>query len=116
MEKKENNPEIREMLDKLGAIANLMQHAQESTLRKKWFVGNSGENIPIPSVDAKTLYVDNTANANILTLKLDGDLGVWIVPASGSRYIPCEGNRSLLISGIGQCFILAVNRELFLGN
>ena len=113
---KPENQEINEMIRNLQEILIVLQKAQKAALRKEWFQGVSGNTLPIPNIGAKTLYVDNTANANIITLTLGGDLGVWQVPASGTRYIPCEGQTQVSIAGIGSCKILAINRDLFFGS
>lgn len=112
----QENLQYSELISTLQQILLLVHKAQKSTLRRAWFAGVSGETVPLPNVSPRTLYVDNTANANVITLRLDGDMGVWTIPASGTRYIPCEGAVTVDISGIGSCNILAINRDLFFGS
>lgn len=100
----------------IAEISLLVQKALSRSIRREWFIGRAGETVTLPTIKPVTLYVDNTANGNPMTVKLDGDLGVWTVPANSSRYIPCEGNTTAEFSGTGQCNVLAVNRNLFFGN
>ena len=107
------NQQLNEMIVHLEQILLLIQKAQQTALRRDWFLGNAGETLTLPRVGAKTLYVDNSANANAVTIRLDGDLGVWPVAANSTKYVPCEGANTVAISGQGTCNILAINRDLF---
>lgn len=109
--------QLQLMVQSLQQLVDLIHKSKRATLQQKWFLGIAGNITPLPSgVDIKTLYVDNSQNANAITIKRDGDLGAWAIPANSSRYIPAEGINQIQISGQGQCNILAINRELFFGN
>ena len=98
---------VDELVQMIGAW---ISREQEVTLRRKWVVANAGEDLQIPNFPPVTLYVDNSANGSAVTIQLDGDIGVFTVAANGSLFIPCEGMRSVLVSGTGQTKILFVNR------
>lgn len=101
-----------EMIQKMGKIVDLLQHAQDATLQKAWMIANAGEskNLPFPGV--KSLYVDNTNNPNAFKIRLDGELGTSLVPANSGSWIACEGTRTVSFEGTGTCYILAMNRAI----
>ncbi len=55
------------------------------------------------------MYVDNSGNANTFKIRMDGELGVYIVPAGCGAHLPCYGVKTLDFEGEGQAYIRLSN-------
>lgn len=60
----------------------------------------------------KTLYVDNSANAQVCTIQLDSDLTIFTIPANGGGYVPCEGVETFTVTSANNVNVRAFNRNL----
>ncbi len=113
MKEDQSQSAMIERVDKLTeTISAWIQRAEEVSLRRYWAIGRAGENVQIPNFPPKTIYVDNSQNANAINIRLDGEIGVYAIPASGTGYVPCEGVHSIGIEGTGICYLLFINRDI----
>lgn len=105
---------IQEQIQKVDELVKMIgawiQREQEVTLRRHWVVANAGEDLQLPNFPPKTMYIDNSANGNTITIQLNGEPGLFSVAANGTLYLPCEGVRGVTVQGTGQTKILFVNR------
>ena len=113
MKEDQSQSAMIERVDKLTeTISAWIQRAEEVSLRRYWAIGRAGENVQIPNFPPKTIYVDNSQNANAINIRLDGEIGVYAIPASGTGYVPCEGVHSVGVEGTGICYLLFINRDI----
>ena len=81
----------------LGGVLKEISNATDRKIFKQWRSLTASDLLFDNSI--MSIYVDNSQNANIITIKPDSALGVFVIPASTATWITPLGASLFSISG-----------------
>ena len=81
----------------LGGVLKEISDASNRKIFKQWRSLNASDLLFDNSI--MSIYVDNSQNANVITIKPDSALGVFIIPANTAVWITPLGSSLFSVSG-----------------